>query len=102
VMPAQVEPLMNYNSEVDGEEVFLYYRIPDPVAPGGSLTTTFAVCFPCNDSCANSSYSEVIGKEAARDSSLEMTLESRTADDIRTPLCTSRLKLWIKSNVNKV
>jgi len=32
---------------------------------------------------------------------LEIVLQLRTAGDVRTDLCSSRLKLWIKANTNE-
>merc|ERR1712227_173 len=101
VMAAEGEKHMNYITEVDGEDVYLFFRCSNMAATDGSLKETFAVRFPCNDTCHNSTYSTKEGEEAARDSSLEIVLQLRTAGDVRTDLCSSRLKLWIKAHTNE-
>ena len=98
IMPARGENTDKYFCETVSGSSVLYYLCSNPVDSDGSLTETFAIWFPCTNSCPNSTTHSVL-PEPSRDTRLTIELEKRTPAGIRSIFHVLNVNVWLRSKI---
>jgi len=96
ILPALMEPEDKYKHSIDGSHLWYSCGFPND----GLLKEQISLSFPCNDSCETSN-SQMVRKEAARDVLLSCSLFLLGNDGSEKCLHTERIHVWPKATITK-